>query len=186
MGYIFDPDVLHTIAKKGVGRSHKEMVQTVSNELAAAYPGHVETREEWIFNMAAGAIGVMTVLHASLSEYVIIFGSPVGTGGFSGRYKIEIFDFMMAGDMWTYTDDNIGERVVTRPGEMAHLAAERVKGFKLPEGAWMLEYGRGPVPTALPLALADALLSAMDLYTVYRTLWIYTKMVTRELLKGKI
>ncbi len=186
MGYIFDPQVLHEIAKKGVGLPHKEMVRVVSDELAKAYPGHIETREDWIFNMAAGAIGVMTVLHASLSEYVIIFGSPVGTDGFSGRYRIEIFDFMMAGDMWTYTDDNIGTRVITRPGEMAHLATERVKGFKLPEGAWMLEYGRGPVPTALPLALADALLSAMDLYTVGKTLWVYGKMVTRELMQGKI
>src|SRR5262249_44526535 len=127
MGFIFDPDVLHGIAKKGVGLPHDEMVRVVANELAQAYPGHIETRTEWIFNMAAGAVGVMTVLHASLSEYVIIFGSPVGTDGFSGRYKIEIFDYMLAGDMWTYTDDKIGERVITRPGEMAHLRTERVK-----------------------------------------------------------
>ena len=69
---------------------------------------------------------------------------------------------------------------------MANLKTERVKGYKLPEGAWMLEYGRGPIPTALPLALADALLSSMDLYTVYRTLWIYGKLTLKELMQGKI
>jgi C-8 sterol isomerase len=186
MGFIFEPEVLHGIAKKGVGLPHGEMVQVVADELAKAYPGHIETRQKWIFNMAAGAVGVMTILHASLSEYVIIFGSAVGTGGFSGRYRVEIFDYMLAGDMWTFTDDKIGERVVTRPGEMAHLETDRVKAYKLPEGGWMLEYGRGPIPTALPVGLADALFSAMDWHTVRQTLWTYGKLTVRELMKGKI
>jgi C-8 sterol isomerase len=186
MGYIFDPDKLHEIAKSAVGLPFKEMVRRVAEGLDREYPGHIETREEWIFNMAAGAIGVMTVLHASLSEYVILFGTPIGTDGFSGRYRIEIHDYMLAGDMWTYHDDNVGERIISRPGDHAILRVDQTKGFKLPEGAWMLEYGRGAIPTALPLALADALLSCGDFYTVYKTLQIYGKQVTRELLKGKI
>jgi C-8 sterol isomerase len=128
----------------------------------------------------------MTVLHASLSEYLIIFGTPVGTEGFSGRYSIEIFDWVLSGEMWTYTEDRIGEKIVTRTGERAHLRADQVKGWRAPDGMWLLEYGRGPIPTALPLALADSVFSAMDWRTVWKTLRIYGRHTMRELLQGKI
>jgi hypothetical protein len=93
---------------------------------------------------------------------------------------------MLSGEIWTYRDDDVGTRIVTRPGERTHLRPDQTKGYKLPENGWMLEYGRGPVPTALPMALADAVLSCGDLYTVYRTLQVYGRQVTRNLLKGKI
>jgi C-8 sterol isomerase len=61
-----------------------------------------------------------------------------------------------------------------------------VKGFRALEGSWMLEYGRGLVPMALPLALGDSVFSCLDGTTIARTLWVYGKLTTRELLKGKI
>ena len=128
----------------------------------------------------------MKVLYASLSEYVIIFGSAVGTEGFSGRYRIGIHDFILSGECWTYTDDNVGKRVITRPGERVYLAPERVKGFRVTEETWMLEYGRGPIPTALPFALADAVFSMLDTETIFRTLWVYGGLVTRNLLRGQV
>jgi C-8 sterol isomerase len=162
------------------------MCRVVIGEMARAYPGHIETRQRWVYSLAAGATGVMTVLHGSLSEYVIIFGTAIGTEGFSGRYAIEIFDVMLTGDMWTYTQDRVGEKVVTRPGEMAHLPADKVKGWRVPDTAWMLEYARGPVPTALPVALADACFSALDPVTLTETLWVYGAQVVKNLMKGKI
>ena len=127
----------------------------------------------------------MTILHGSLSEYVLIFGTSIGTEGFSGRYRLDIYDFMLAGEMWTYTEDKFRERVVTRPGEMAVLRRKQVKGFKLPEGGWMLEYGRGPVPTALPFALSGAVTS-LDARTIAKTMWLYGRLVVKELVHGKI
>ena len=186
MGHIFDPDVIHRVAKMGIGLPHREMCQVVMDELARLYPGHIETRQDWMFNMVAGATGVMTILHASLSEYVIIFGSPIGTEGFSGRYAVEIYDAVMAGEMWTYTDDAIAERVITKPGDMAHLARERVKGYRIEHQTWMLEYGRGLIPTALPLGVGDAIFSAMDFYTVWKTLSSYGRLTLKSLARGKI
>ena len=186
MGYIFEPERLGEIAKRGVGLPHDEMARVIIDGLADAYPGHIETKQDWFFNLAGGAVGVMTVLHGSLTEYVILFGSPVGIHGFSGRYRIEIFDWMLFGEMWTFTEDKVSAKIVTRPGEMAHLRSDQVKGFRLPDAAWMLEYGRGPIPTALPFALSDAALSCLDAKTVAKTLWIYGRLVTRELMRGKI
>lgn len=186
MGHIFSPEKIHEIGRRATGLPFPEMVRRIIDDLDAAYPGHIEAKEDWLFSIVAGATGVMTVLHASLSEYVIIFGSAVGTEGFSGRYAVEIFDCVTAGEMWTYTDDNVGERVITRPGELAHLARDRVKGFRIHENTWMLEYGRGIIPTALPIAVGDSVFSAMDFYTVAKTFWNYGKLTLRELRQGKI
>jgi hypothetical protein len=186
MGYIFSPERLQEIAQKGRGLPPQEMVRAIGQELAQAYPGHIDTRPTWIFSVVAGATGIMTVLHASLSEYVLIFGTPIGTEGFSGRYRMDIYDFQILGETWTYTEETWFERKVIRPGDMMHLKRGHVKGFRLPEAGWMLEYGRGIVPMALPLALGDSVFSCMDGTTVWKTLWTYGRLVVRELLKGKI
>jgi ERG2 and Sigma1 receptor like protein len=186
MGYLFAPQTLHEIAKRRAGLPHEEMVALIIEDLARAYPRHIETRQDWFFSLAGGATGIMTVLHGSLSEYLLLFGSPVGTEGFSGRYWLDIYDFVLSGEMWTYTEEQFRERVATRPGEMAQLRRRQVKGFRIREDTWMLEYGRGLVPTALPVALGDAVFSAMDFRTVFKTLWVYGQLVVRELVRGKI
>jgi C-8 sterol isomerase len=183
--YVFDPDTLHQIALSGVGKPHAQMCQVVIEGLERAYPEWIRP-QEWIFNCAGGAVGAMKLLHASLSEYLLIFGTPIGTEGFSGRYRVGIYDFMLAGEMWTYTNDAIGEKVISRPGDRAYLSPDQVKGYKLPDGAWMLEYGRGPIPTVLPFGLANAVFTMMDGEMVRQTVFTYGKLTLRNLLKGKI
>jgi C-8 sterol isomerase len=182
---LFQPDVLHAIARGAVGLPHDQMAQRVTDELARLYPGHIETRPNWMLSLAGGVTGIMTVLHGSLSEYVLIFGTPVGSEGFSGRYWIEIHDFMLAGEMWTYTEADFAERRAFRPGDAAVLRRGEAKGVRLSEGAWMLEYGRGAIPSALPFALSDAVI-AFELQTIARTIWTYGRLTVRELRRGKI
>lgn len=183
--YAFDPEVLHQVARTAVGKPHDAMVQTVVDGLTEEY-GELIQPQDWIFNCAGGAVGVMKLLHASLSEYILIFGSAIGTEGFSGRYRVGIHDFMLSGEMWTYTDDRIDTRVVSRPGDAAYLSPERVKGYRLPEGGWMLEYGRGPIPTVLGFGLADAIFSMVDPKMVWDTVTTYGKLTIKNLLRGKI
>jgi hypothetical protein len=182
---VFDPHKLHEIARKGVGLPHAQMCQVVVDELKREYPAYI-SEQEWIYNFAGGAVGVIKLLHCSLSEYLHIFGTPIGTEGFSGRYRVAIHDFVMAGEMWTYTSDRVGVRVITRPGEWAYLRPNQVKGYRLPDGGWMLEYGRGPIITALPFGLADAIFSKVDVQTVWRTMSIYARLTLDNLRRGKI
>lgn len=42
-------------------------------------------------------------------------------------------------------------------------------------GTWMVEYGRGFIPSMLTFTLADTLFSAQDFVTLFYTLRIYTK-----------
>jgi C-8 sterol isomerase len=189
MGYIFDIETLETIARRGMGKPHDEMVETIVAELAIAYPDHVDANPErkWLFSLTAGAAGVMTLLHASFTEYLIIFGTPIGTEGFSGRYRMDIHDFVLAGEIWTYRAHQCGVREVHQPGDHTVLKRGEVDVFRIPEAAWMLEYGRGFVPASLPLILGDVIFSALDGTTLAETLWIYGKMALRELLvNGKL
>jgi hypothetical protein len=186
MAYIFDPTLLHQTASRAVGLSHEEMVRAVSDDLARAHPEHIERREEWILSLAGGATGIMTVLHASLSEYLLIFGTPVGTEGFSGRYRIDIHDFVLSGEMWTYTENGrFPVRTIFRPGDAALLPRRQTKGFRLAEETWLLEYGRGPILTCLPMALTDAIVS-LDGSTIWKTLRVSTRLMLKELRQGKI
>ena len=186
MGYVFDPDTLQGAAAKGVGLPFDEMCRAIVGELTRVYPDHVDGDVGWLFNIASGATGIMKILHGSLSEYLIIFGSPIGTEAYSGRYHLEIHDWVISGEMWTYTEQRCGERVVTRPGEHAVLPRGHVKGYRIVEGTWMLEYGRGVVPTALPVGLANTLLICMDWQTTLRTVAAYGRLTVRELLRGKV
>ena len=182
---LFQPDILHAIARGAVGLPHGEMVRRVTDELARLYPGHIETRPNWMMSLAGGVTGIMTVLHGSLSEYVLIFGTPVGSEGFSGRYRIEIHDFMLAGEMWTYSEADFAERRAFRPGDAAVLRRDEAKGVRLSEDTWMLEYGRGAIPSALLFALGDAVI-AFEFRTIARTIWTYGRLTVRELRRGKI
>src|SRR5690242_20300274 len=104
MGYVFDPAVLHEIAKGAVGMPISEMVPHLAKEVNARYPGHVEQRPEFVLNVAGGAMGTMAVLHASLTEYLIVFGTPIGTDGHSGRFWADDYFFILDGEQWAYTE----------------------------------------------------------------------------------
>jgi len=187
MRYVFDIERLHTIARHGVGKPHDEMVGTVVEAVVNAYPAHIDASRQrrWLFSLTAGATGVMTILHASLTEYLIIFGTPVGTEGFSGRYRMDIHDFVLAGEVWTYRPHCCGVREVARPGDHTVLKRGEAEGFKIPEAAWMLEYGRGFVPAAFPLILGDVVFSAFDGTTLAETVWVYGKMALRKLVVNR-
>ncbi len=179
---LFDPRVLYEIAQAGVGLPAEAAFANVIRGLAAAYPGHICTEQDWVFNAAGGAIGQLTVLHASLREYVILFGSCNGTEGHSGRYAAEVFDFVFKGEMHCEYEGRF-ELEVDGPGTTAYLGRNAVKHYRIRQEAWMLEYARGAIPAMLPFGVADSLLSTLDYTTVARTLRNYGRLALRELIR---
>lgn len=77
--YIFKTDHLHDLAKRGIaahGNDTRAVVKYIVDELGAqaSTKSHINHDEEWFFNNAGGAMGAMYIIHASVTEYLIIFG----------------------------------------------------------------------------------------------------------------
>ncbi len=76
--YVFELDHLQDLAKRSVerhGDNTRGAVKYIVDELSAKLPAHVNVEEEWVFNNAGGAMGAMYIIHASITEYLIIFGT---------------------------------------------------------------------------------------------------------------
>lgn len=190
MGYIFDPEKLNQIVLDSLNANCKnldEQFDWITAQLKQQWPDHIDDGpRRWIFNNAGGAMGQMHLLHASLTEYIIFFGTPIGTEGHSGRYTNDVYDFMIRGEVQIYLEGDV-ERVSAKPGgNYLYLTKGQAKGYRIPDDGWMLEYSRGLIPTMLPFGLADTLFSTLDAPTFVRTFSRYAQLVTKELLQGKI
>lgn len=181
MPYIFKPDILHTISTKSIGLPYEVMFEVIRSELEQKYPGHICPQIEWIINNAGGCMYAVSVLHASLNEYLLIFGTSIGTAGHTGRHFTEIYDFVIDGELWYFCEDRPFERVVRKAGDRYYLGKFQSEGLCIKEKAWVLEYARGPIPLMLPFGFADSLFSTLDLKSVFRTLWIYGRLILKEL-----
>lgn len=76
--YVFDTQHLHDLSKRAIanhGNDTRAVVAQIVGELSQgpAAP-YVNLNEEWVFNNAGGAMGAMYIIHASITEYLIIFG----------------------------------------------------------------------------------------------------------------
>ena len=91
--YIFDHTELAVLAKNAVnthGNDTRAVIDTIVSELKSQHPSYaIASQEEWIFNNAGGAMGAMYLIHASITEYLIVFGTPLGTEGHTGRHTAD-------------------------------------------------------------------------------------------------
>lgn len=185
---VFDPETLHEIAKWATGLTGDQMVSSVKARLLETYPGHIFEPTEWLLSNAGGAMYAFTIFHASLTEYLILFGTSVGTQGHTGRHLAAIWDFVIDGELWYFDEERPFQRIVHRAGDRYYLAPGHAQGLAIQDHAWVLEYGRGFIPSLVPFGLADSLFSTLDFRTVYRCLSVYARFYVPylfRLLSGK-
>ncbi|KIO21638.1 hypothetical protein M407DRAFT_218011 [Tulasnella calospora MUT 4182] len=188
--YIMDPPFLHELAKDAIatypGDTTNVINHIVTNLTATYGTKHINTRqEEWVFNNAGGAMGAMYVIHASITEYLIIFGTPLGTEGHTGRHTADNYFHILEGEEWAYAPPSL-KKEVYGPGSVHHLHRGQVKQYKMHENCFALEYCRGWIPPMLPFGFADCLTSTFDIPTLWRTTYITAREMIRNLLVGKI
>ncbi|MGH0154387.1 UNVERIFIED_CONTAM: hypothetical protein FKN15_026596 [Acipenser sinensis] len=159
-----------------IGLDHELAFSKVVVELRKKYPGHILPDEDlqWVFVNAGGWMGSMCLLHASLTEYVLLFGTAVDTGGHSGRYWAEISDTIISGTFRQWKEGTTKSEVYY-PGDTIVHAVGEATSVQWSSGTWMVEYGRGFIPSTLGFALADTVFSTQDFLTLFYTVRVYVK-----------
>ncbi|KAI0659761.1 C-8 sterol isomerase [Cubamyces menziesii] len=190
--YVFTPESLHELAQAAV-RAHpgdiNSIIPYIVSNLTTEYSPSVialnPNSSEWVLNNAGGAMGGMYIIHASITEYLIIFGTPLGTEGHTGMHTADDYFNILVGEQWAFDPPKL-EMEVYRPGEVHHLPRGHVKQYKMHEGCFALEYARGWIPLMLPFGLADVFSSTLDYWSFYHTVRITARENIRNLLIGKI
>jgi hypothetical protein len=185
MSYKIDPDALVNVAREIIDLPLEsgERFSSLIEKLSQVYPDIIENKQRrWVGSKAGGILGKLTFLHVSFSEYLLIFGSPVGTQGFSGRYSfMEVYKVVLAGQITSYDlESNQIAPTVYRPGDLGYLKKGEARGLDIQAGSWHLEYGRGPNLTAMPFGLMDTLVSSLELKTLGLTTREYTSFLVKN------
>ena len=177
--YIFDPEVIHECAMKGIGRRKPEMFDVIAREIEKRYPGHIDHTQPWIYSIAGGAMIEMKLYFASLFEYVMIWGTPIGSEGHSGRHRVAFWDTVIDGETWYFAEGQFEKRIY-RPGDRIFVGKGQACGMNFTDGVWAVEYARGPLMLSMPFGLADEVLSTLDFSTALQTLSMYTSLIGRH------
>lgn len=176
----FDPEVVHGCAMQAIDLPKPRMFEVFADAMEAHYPGVLDRSQPWIYSVAGGAMIQMKLFYASLSEYIMIWGTPIGSEGFSGRHFVGFWDTVLCGETWYYAEGQF-EKTVYRPGDRIYVGPGQAVGMTFQDGLYAVEYARGAIPLSLPFGLSDLALSCMDLPTVAQTVTLYTDLVAQDL-----
>jgi C-8 sterol isomerase len=181
MAYLFEPDVLAQIVRMHLALPIEQQIEAVGKTLREVYGQHVTPGQRWMWSNAGGIMSAISPLHVSHNEYLLFCGTAIGTEGHSGRHRADLFDIVMAGELWTYQVGKF-DRHVHRAGEVAHLPRGSSNGSNLRPGVWLLEYARGNIPSLFPFAMGDALFSTLDHADLFQHIGVSARLAVKEAL----
>jgi hypothetical protein len=184
--YKIDPEVLAGLASELVALQlpDAELIPRAVELISAAYPDLVDpVPGRWVGSKAGGILGKVRMLYFTPREYIVIFGTPTGTQGFSGRYKrVEIHKFLIAGqiDSFDLESDDLTSMTLL-PGQGTRMDKGRARGITIHPGSWHIEYGRGITATTLPFAMIDTLLLSLEFESVRLSTIEFVRLIKRQL-----
>lgn len=178
--HVFDPDVVHECALASVGKPKPEMFDAFGGAMEDKYPGVLDHGQPWIYSNAGGAMIQMKVYYASVTEYIMIWGTPIGSEGHSGRHFTGFWDTVIDGEAWYYGEGQF-EKTVYKPGDRVYVGPGQARAMNFTDGVWAVEYARGLLPLSLPFGIADELVSTLDFVTAAQTVSVYADLMAQAL-----
>jgi len=176
MEYLFDPDVVHECALAGIGKPKPAMFDAIADAMEDRYPGRIDRSQPWLYSIAGGAMIQMKLYYASVFEYLMIWGTPIGSEGHSGRHAVGFWDTVIDGETWYYAEGQF-EKKVYKPGDRIWVGPGQARAMNFTDGVWAVEYARGPLPLSVPFGIADEILSTLDFATAGLTLGMYMSLI---------
>ncbi len=177
--YIFDPEVVDECALKCIGHPKPEMFDIFAEAMEEHYPGRIDNSFPWIYSIAGGAMIQMKLYFASLHEYIMIWGTPIGSEGHSGRHHVAFWDTVIDGETWYFAEGQFEKRIY-KPGDRIFVGRRQAVGMNFTDGVWAVEYARGFIPRSLPFGISDEILSTRDFMAVKQTLAYYGALIGRH------
>lgn len=178
MAYVFDPEVVHECSMLCLGKKKPEMFDVFADAMEAKYPGVLDRGQPWLYSIAGGAMIQMKLYYASLTEYIMIWGTPIGSEGHSGRHMTGFWDTVIDGETWYYAEGEFEKRIY-KPGDRIYVGPGQACGMNFTDGVWAVEYARGLIPMSVPFGIADEILSTVDFKTAAQTLSLYADLVSQ-------
>ena len=175
---VFDPEIVHQCSMECLGLPKPQMFDVFAQSLAKHYPRILDFRQPWIYSIAGGAMIQMKLYYASMTEYIMIWGTPIGSEGHSGRHFTGFWDTVIDGEMWYYGEGEF-EKKLYKPGDRVYVGPGQARAMNFTDGVWAVEYARGFIPLSMPFGIAEEIFVCWDFLTATQTLSLYTDLMAQ-------
>ncbi|XP_046844245.1 sigma non-opioid intracellular receptor 1-like isoform X2 [Xenia sp. Carnegie-2017] len=172
--YIFEEKSIVKLVQRYGGDNLQASIARITDELERGYPNLVLPKErlQWVMLKFSGMTISLTVLYASLTEYVVIAGSALDTDGYLGRHWSNMTHIVLSGSI-KYWREGTSEAKVYHKGESFTTRYWNTGGMQLKANTWMIEYGRGFLPLSIPSTIFDGIFTSFDLIGTFKMMRVF-------------